>query len=163
MNYARQTPRTLHTEHLASIHMLARIEQVLMRPLARGAPPEALLDELRPLVRQIEQDTGRHFVFEENELFTRLSDAGEGDIASLLAEEHDAIRAVCDDLLPALRSALARTLDGAGWESLRSDALELVERQVSHIQKEQMALLPMLDDLLDEETDQRLAAAYASA
>jgi hypothetical protein len=37
-----------------------------------------------------------------------------------------------------------------------------VERQVSHIQKETMALLPLLDDLLDEETDRRLAFEYAA-
>ena len=29
----------------------------------------------------------------------------------------------------------------------------MVERQVSHIQKETMALLPMLDHLIDDETD----------
>ena len=46
--------------------------------------------------------------------------------------------------------------------SFRRGALEIVERQVAHIQKETMALLPMLDDLLDEETDRELAFAYAS-
>jgi hypothetical protein len=39
---------------------------------------------------------------------------------------------------------------------------ELVERQVAHIQKETMALLPMLDDLLDDETDRQLAFTYAA-
>lgn len=163
MNYARQTPRTLHEEHLASITVLGRIEQVLLRAPARGALADVLLEELRPLIRQIEQDVNRHFTFEETELFTRMGEAGEGDIAGLLAEEHEAIRAVAEDLLPLLRRAIERTLDGDGWDTLRRDALELVERQVSHIQKEQMALLPMLDDLLDEETDGRLALAYASA
>jgi len=38
----------------------------------------------------------------------------------------------------------------------------MVERQVSHIQKETMALLPMLDDLLDDETDRELSFAYAA-
>ena len=41
--------------------------------------------------------------------------------------------------------------------------LELVERQVAHIQKETMALLPLLDDLLDAETDGQLALEYATA
>ena len=40
-------------------------------------------------------------------------------------------------------------------------ASELVERQVAHIQKETMALLPMLDDLLDDETDRQLAFTYS--
>ena len=34
-------------------------------------------------------------------------------------------------------------------------------REVAHIQKETMALLPMLDDFLDEESDRALAFAYA--
>jgi hemerythrin-like domain-containing protein len=41
--------------------------------------------------------------------------------------------------------------------------MELVERQVSHIQKEEMALLPMLSDLLDDETDRRLASEYTAS
>jgi hypothetical protein len=45
---------------------------------------------------------------------------------------------------------------------LKRGAIELVERQVSHIQKETMALLPMLDDLLDEESDRGLTFAYAA-
>ena len=40
-------------------------------------------------------------------------------------------------------------------------ALELLERMVSHIQKETMGLLPLLEDLLDEQTDRDLALAYA--
>jgi hypothetical protein len=39
----------------------------------------------------------------------------------------------------------------------------MVERQVAHIQKETMALLPLLDDLLDDELDRELAFAYASS
>jgi hypothetical protein len=34
--------------------------------------------------------------------------------------------------------------------------------QVAHIQKETMALLPMLDDLLDDDSDRELAFAYAA-
>ena len=41
--------------------------------------------------------------------------------------------------------------------------IELFERQVAHIQKESMALLPMLDDLLDDETDRALSFACTSA
>jgi hypothetical protein len=39
----------------------------------------------------------------------------------------------------------------------------MVERQVAHIQKETMALLPMLDDLLDDDTDRELSMSYATA
>jgi DUF438 domain-containing protein len=114
------------------------------------------------LVRLIEHDTGRHFDFEERELLPRLAEAGEADIAELLRQEHDSIRAVAAEILPLARAAAAGTLGEEGFERFKRDALELVERQVSHIQKETMALLPMLDDLLDDETDRELSFSYAA-
>ena len=72
------------------------------------------------------------------------------------------MRDLAGELLPLAESALHGALDPEGWQALRRAALEMVERQVAHIQKEGMALLPMLDELLDEETDQRLAFAYAA-
>ena len=114
-------------------------------------------------MRLIEQDIDRHFDFEERELFPRMAQAGEGDIAELLKEEHDAIRAVAAEILPLARTAAAGTLDDRGFDALKRGALEMVERQVAHIQKETMALLPLLDDLLDDDLDRELAFAYASA
>ena len=150
----------LDTEHRSNLDLLGRIEQALAR---RPGSAEDELARLAPqFVRLIEQDIGRHFGFEESELFPRMADAGEGDIAELLREEHEAIREVAAEVLPLARGAAAGTLDGAGFEALRRGASELIERQVAHIQKETMALLPLLDDLLDDETDQQLAFAYAS-
>lgn len=160
----RQTHIALHDEHRANLGLLGRLEQGLSRTARRPAAAQAdeLGDLLRALERQVQQDVGRHFEFEERELFTRLQEAGEGDIAALLREEHDAIRDLVDELLPLLGGAIAKSLDDAGWQGLRAAAVELIERQVSHIQKEEMALLPMLDDLLDDETDRTLAFAYAA-
>lgn len=153
----------LHDEHRANLGMLGRLEFTLARA-PRG--PLALTDDLARLLRvlqsQVQQDVGRHFTFEENELFSRLAEAGERDIAGLLREEHDAIRDLVGELLPLVGQALAQALDAQGWQSLREAAMELVERQVSHIQKEEMALLPMLEDLLDDETDRKLAFDYAA-
>jgi hypothetical protein len=70
---------------------------------------------------------------------------------------------VAAELLPLAHAAAAGTLDAAGWTALKRGALEMVERQVAHIQKETMALLPMLDDLLDEDTDRDLSFSYAAA
>ena len=41
--------------------------------------------------------------------------------------------------------------------------MDMVERQVAHIQKETMGLLPVVEDLLDGETDRELAFQYAAA
>ncbi|MEN9397676.1 MAG: hypothetical protein RLZ81_2206 [Pseudomonadota bacterium] len=163
MNFSRQTSHTLHEEHRANLDLLGRAEQALARaPRGDGPREPDLVKLVVALARSLEQDIDRHFGFEEKELFPRMSEAGDGEIAMLLTEEHDAIRDVAQELLPLTRAAAAGTLDGAGWDALKRGALELVERQVAHIQKEEMALLPLLDDLLDDETDRQLAFDYAA-
>jgi hemerythrin-like domain-containing protein len=164
MSYERQVSRALDDEHRANLTLLGQVEQAFARAPNKGAGRDPELARLAgALARQLEQEVERHFVFEENELFPRMRDAGDGDMAGLLAEEHEAIRAVATELAPLAQSAAAGTLDDAGWGALKRLALELIERQVAHIQKETMALLPLLEDLLDEESDRELAFAYAAA
>ncbi|MBK6396405.1 MAG: hemerythrin domain-containing protein [Betaproteobacteria bacterium] len=157
MDYRRQTPQALDAEHRASLALYGKLEQALV---ARDR--EGLARLAGPLARHLESEVSHHFDFEERELFPRLADAGEGDIAELLGEEHAAIREVAASLLPLVEAGPA-TLDAAQAGDFRRLALELVERQVAHIQKETMALLPMLDDLLDDETDRALSFACTSA
>lgn len=159
MNPFGQVCRVLDEEHRAHLDLLGKVEQALARS---PRPNEALAGLIGQFARALEQDIERHFRFEEESLFPLMADAGDGDMAALLVEEHEAIREVAGELLPLARAAAAGTVDEAGWSALRRNALEMVERQVTHIQKETMALLPLLADLLDEETDRELAFAYAS-
>jgi hemerythrin-like domain-containing protein len=154
-----QVSRILDDEHRNNIALLGKIEQALTRA-PRFDP--ALAGLIGQLARSLEHDIDRHFKFEEESLFPRMIDAGDGGMAALLTEEHDAIREVSRELLPLAQAAVQGSIDEAGWSTLRRSAFELVERQVSHIQKETMALLPLLDDLLDEESDRELAFAYAA-
>jgi hemerythrin-like domain-containing protein len=154
-----QVSRILDDEHRSNITLLGKVEQSLGRA-SRFDP--ALAGLIGQLARALEHDIDRHFKFEEESLFPRMADAGDGEMAGLLVEEHDSIREVAAELLPLARLAAQGTIDEAGWSTLRRCALELVERQVSHIQKETMALLPLLDDVLDDETDRELAFAYAA-
>ena len=163
MQFQRQVSNVLHDEHQANLALLGRVERSFMRAPRAGAVRDAELARLAGnFARHIEQDIGRHFDFEERELFPRLVESGAGDLAGLLAEEHVAIRAVAGEILPLARSAAAETLDDAGWDALKRGALEMVERLVSHIDKETAALLPALDNLLDEDIDRELAFAYVS-
>lgn len=163
MNGQRQVSRLLEDEHRANLDLLGRLEQRMPRwPRATEQADSELRTMLGHLVRNLQHDTGRHFDFEEAELFTRMAESGDGDMAVLMREEHEAIRELAAELLPLAEAALAGTLDTPGWQNLKRATLEMVERQVAHIQKESMALLPLLDDLLDDETDQQLAFAYAS-
>ena len=90
-----------------------------------------------------------------------MADAGDGDMAAVVAEEHGHTRAVVAGLAPRARAATAGALAPPAATLLKQLLLELLERQVSHIQKETMALLPLLDELLDDDTDRELAFSYA--
>jgi hemerythrin-like domain-containing protein len=95
-------------------------------------------------------------------LFPRLQEAGDGDLATLLNEEHVTIRAVAQPIAALLREALAGALQPQQWQTLKTLALEFSERLGSHAQKEDGALLPLLDNMLDEDTDRELFGAYAA-
>ena len=112
-----------------------------------------LADLARSCAVALAHEISRHFAFEEEELFPRLAEAGEGDIAELLTEEHVVIRSAAQ--------AFSAALEAQDWRQLRAAGLELSERLNAHVQKEEMSLLPAVEDLLDEETDARLALAYA--
>ncbi len=157
MNFLRQVSRLLDDEHRSSIALLDRLGHALA-----SHDETALQAMAMPLLRQLEHEIGHHFGFEETEIFPRMAEAGDADLAALLAEEHDTLRAVAAELQPLARQLAQGTLPAPQRARLQRLALELVERQVAHIQKETMALLPMLDDLLDDEIDRQLSVTYAA-
>jgi hemerythrin-like domain-containing protein len=154
-----QVSRLLDEEHRSNLALLGQVEQSVGRA-ARFDP--ALAGLMGQFVRALEHDIERHFNFEEEQLFPRMAENGDGGMAGLLTEEHAAMREVAGELMPLARQAARGAIDDADWRTLRALVLELTERQVAHIQKETMALLPLLDDMLDEETDRELAFAYAT-
>lgn len=158
MSFSRQVSQALDDEHRNNLDLLGRAEHAF----ARANDPE-IPSLAGRLVRHLEHEIDRHFGFEEEQLFPRMADAGDGDLAEMLTEEHDTIRAVAEELLPLARAAAAGTLPAQDAGTLKRLVLEIVERQVAHIQKESMALLPVLDDMLDDETDRALSFALASA
>lgn len=157
--FSTQVARMLDEEHRAMLSLLERVERSL-----GGAP--AANPELVALVTQfahaMAHDIGRHFDFEERTLFPRMADAGDAAMAELMTEEHRSIREVAGELIPMAQGVAAGRIDEESWDRLRLLTLELIDRQVSHIQKETMSLLPLLDDALDPETDGELALAYAA-
>jgi hemerythrin-like domain-containing protein len=158
MEFSRQISRALYREHCATLDLLGRLEPALL-----GAPrAPGLVALLATLERHLALEVGRHFDFEERELFVRMKDTADSDLAVLLAEEHVPLRAVASELAPLLRSARDGTLDDAGWSALKRLGLELVERLTAHIHKEDSALLPLAEDLFDDETDRELAFSYAA-
>ena len=164
MEFQRQITRKLHDEHVNIIALLERFGQALAR--LRVQVPAAGDPEWNVLLVQLgaalQYEVTRHFALEEDQLFPLLRERGEGDLADLLLEEHAAIRAVTGPLTELISRARLGQLDAAGWRMLKANGLELVERLSSHAQKEQGALVPLVDEMLDETTDDRLWIEYAT-
>lgn len=165
MDFQRQTNRRLYEEHAATLQLLARVERVFSGrgsayPPARADPEWAAF--AGALLSAIEVEVARHFDFEERDLFPRLDEAGDGDLVALLLEEHVTIRGVAQSIAQLLRLSRAGELAPQQWQTLKTLALEFSERLSSHAQKEDGALLPVLENLLDEDTDRELFGAYAA-
>jgi hemerythrin-like domain-containing protein len=165
MQLQRQTSRTLHEEHVAVLGLLERFEQALVP--SRSGPPASddgawsLL--LARLESALKHEITRHFALEEEHLFPRLCEYGDGDLAELLLEEHASIREVAGTLLELTARAAHGELDPPSWQLFRVCGLELVERLGSHARKEEDALVPVVDEMLDEQTDMEIWNAHATA
>lgn len=156
MEFSCQVTGFIHREHIETLGLLERTEAVLAK--SKAPPGEAAWARLAAeLGANLANEIGRHFRFEEEQLFPLI--AGDRDIAALLAEEHQAILALAERILPRLRSPAT----GGAWTELRELILELIERQVAHIQKEEMSLLPAIEDALDAERDAELLNRYLAA
>ena len=140
--------RRLHEEHVAVIALCARLEA----SLASGKQDP---DLIKAALAAIQGEVEHHFVFEEEELFPRMKDAGEGDLVELLLEEHAAVR-------DAARRFSAAALQVPPGADLRPAGLEFAERLASHAQKEEVSMLPALEDLLDAQTDAELISGYVA-
>ena len=164
MNFERQTSRTLHDEHDTTLALMGRFEQALLRAPRPPAPADAAWERLaRDAAALLDTEVGRHFDFEEQSLFPRLDDAGESNISSILRYEHDLIREGADTLVRLLRESWMQPMVQDRWDDLRNLGLEIVERMVVHIQKEEMALLPAIEVLVSEADDDSLMNTYAAA
>ncbi len=162
MTFSNRICQTLHDEHAAAISLMERIAHLLGRH-PRGKPPDAndravaqLLNEIAPA---IEADIERHFAFEEDELFPFLDAAGASAIGAHLTEEHKAIRPLGLRLV-ALSRAATVGFDEASWDEFRKIGQEFCERLLPHAQKEDIALLPLLEDTMDTETEAKLYDKY---
>ena len=164
MEMRRHVCRALHDGHAATLSTLARLEMFLGRH-GSGRPPElaspALAALLKDVIFAVDTELGPHFAFEESRVFPILDQAGDHEICALLRAEHGEILPLARQLAELAKRIRAHALVEELWAEFHAIGAKLVERLVAHIQKEEMGLLPVLDDLLEEETDGRLALQFA--
>jgi iron-sulfur cluster repair protein YtfE (RIC family) len=165
MELSRHVCRSLHDDHVATLAILARLDTLLGHHGPSLAPTVAAPEVaplLRDFLRVMDGEIGVHFSFEEEQVFPLLAAHGDAEMGTLLIEEHAAILPLVKRLVALGKGARDRGFTGEAWKEFHFRAAELSELLGSHVQKEEMALLPLLDDLLDDEADGRLALDLAA-
>jgi hemerythrin-like domain-containing protein len=160
MEFSNRVSQKLHDEHVATVAMMERLERLAMRRDPPDLADSGVARVLSDLASEFEGEVWRHFDFEEQELFSYLAAAGDAEIGRHLTEEHEIIRPLGARLLELARAAKGSGFDPAAWAEFRKLAQELTERMLSHVQKEEMALVPMLEEAMDAETEARLYESY---
>ena len=165
MEYSRQITRTLHQEHLATLGFVDRLDTFLAQHRGNAAPPqgadlERLLGDLRATIGDA---VAKHFEFEEGRLFPALvASFGDNAMVMILTQEHEILRPLAKQLVT-LAGVGDNGFEAASWSEFHRQGWEFAERMMSHIQKEEMGLLPALEDVLDDEQDASLVEEYLMA
>jgi hemerythrin-like domain-containing protein len=162
MNFTNRISQVLHEEHRATIALMERLEQLVARHRAKAPDRDdrIVAQLLSDLSTGVQAEVERHFDFEEGQLFPYLEAAGDDAIGAHLASEHEAMRPLGLQLAGLAREASSQGFDQARWDEFRRIGLELCERMLAHVQKEEMALLPLLDEVMDPESEARLYESY---
>ena len=163
MELHRQCTRLLHDDHMAATALLERLAS-LFRRCGRGQPPDSRESMIGMLLADVISGLGseipRHFRFEEEILFPLLVDAGEASIVELLNQEHEVIEPLMQRIAVLAREARENEFTGESWSEFVRLGGELLERLLAHIEKEEIGLLPELEDVLEADADAELASGY---
>jgi hemerythrin-like domain-containing protein len=163
--FTNRVSQTLHDEHGATVALMERLEQLIARH-RRGGPPDAsnraTIQLLSDLSTGVQAEVQRHFDFEESRLFPFLDAIGDEAIGAHLTDEHSAMRPLGIRVATLAREAVSTGFDQAKWTEFSRLGQELCERMLAHVQKEEMALLPLLEENMDSETEMRLFEEYAA-
>ncbi len=132
----------------------------LAPPPVRAPCDSRLAGILIRLAGAVEGEIGGHFALEEDGLFPLLAAAGEGDLGRLLTEEHAVILPLGRRVAALAREGARDGFDAAGWRDFRRLGLEFAGLLTAHAEKEEIGLLPVLEEILAADDDRRLADAY---
>ena len=160
MNFSNRICQTLHDEHLANIALLQRVGQLLAQgrdPPNNDQPVQRLLSDLDS---GMANEVKRHFDFEERALFAYLDSIGESAIGAHLTQEHSMLRPLIAQLCETANATKEHGFNAESWNQFRRLGAELCGQLSAHIHKEEMALLPLIEENMDPETEIRLYQDY---
>lgn len=165
MSFTNRISQALHDEHRATVALMERLEALIARH-RRGTPPDvsdrAVSQLLSELATSIEAEVDRHFAFEENQVFTYLDANGDSAIGAHLTDEHGVMRPLGMRVAELARTAAAQGFDATTWDEFRHLGQQYSQGMLGHVQKEEMALLPLIEEMMDAETESRLYEEYVA-
>ncbi|HER26558.1 MAG TPA: hemerythrin domain-containing protein [Rhodospirillales bacterium] len=166
MEYSTSICNTLHEEHMMTVGMLEKLETALTK-IGRKNLPAAndpqLSRLLTDLIAIMQSEISSHFGFEEDHLFPRIEEMGDSAMLTILRDEHNTIRPLAARVSEVVKASRADGFSPDRWAELYDLGLELAEREIFHIQKEEMGFLSLLDQFIEPDEDRALSMAFAEA
>ncbi len=142
--------------------LLQRIEQANAR--FRKDVPDAkdplIAKLMTDLANELPGEVDRHFDFEEAELFSFLAAEGNAGIGQHLTYEHNMIRPIGAALVKLIGEVRVHGFDAPRWDQFKTLGQQLSMSLGPHAHKEDMALLPMLEDAMDDAKEAELYEKY---
>lgn len=165
-DYSLNILSLLHKDHMATLALLERVETQL-RGCSVSQVPDGSDDAMNGLLADmnavLKQEISTHFAFEEEHLFPKFSQMFDPGIPMMLQGEHEVIRPLAARLREIIAASEGGAFTAENWAEFLDKAQELVEREVFHVQKEEMGFLPALQRLLSAEDDEVLTNTYNHA
>lgn len=161
MTFQYSCTRILHDDHVATLALLTEAERMVV---SRREGPAQIDQEYGRFIdrfrKALNVEVTSHFDFEEVALFPVVAEYGDVALCELLLEEHQVLLNVVSDVVALAEAGRANGFAPEEWGKFRRLCGELVERLTSHIEKEERALIPALEDALTPETDSEYAARH---
>jgi iron-sulfur cluster repair protein YtfE (RIC family) len=159
MDFNSRIARQLHDEHVAVIELMNKLQN-----FTRGDQPDTsdsqVLNFLGDLKITIEGEVTNHFQFEEDDLFPILNSEGDGDMSDLLADDHKIILPLGIELVELIKVVKTSGFTAESWQKFKQFGSEFADRLIDHASKEEIGLVPLIDDLLVAGVDADLAVKY---
>ena len=159
MNLNNRVTRQLHDEHVAVIALMDKLQSFSSsnQPDLSNSQVSNFLSDVKI---SIEGEVTNHFNFEEEDLFPILNNEGETDMSDLLHEDHEVILPLGMELVGLITEAQANGFTAESWQKVKPMGTEFAERLRDHASKEEIGLVPLIDDLLVAGVDADLAQKY---
>ena len=161
MTFTYSCSRIIYDDHVATLALLSEVERRILSH--RNGAPEIDQDYRRFIDRYckaLNTEVTTHFDFEEVALFPVITDYGDGALCELLLEEHHVLLNVVSDVVTLAQAGRDNGFSAEDWSKFRRLSGELAERLTSHIEKEDRALIPAMEEALTPELDTELAARH---